>query len=338
MELDFLWWIVAALLGSYVFIFWFVKRVNEWYYHVGKLGETACHLPPRDMGWPFLGNMLPLFKTLRSCSPNTFIYSLVSRYGKTGIYKAHMFGSPSIIVCTPEICRRVLTNDEHFTIGYPKSVYLLSGRRSLHAISNVEHRRLRRLIGSPIKGHEALTMYIKPTDDIVINSLDEWASLNEPFEFYTEIKRATFKIKTQLCMGSIKDSTLWTLQNLHADYRKGLMSMAINIPGFAFHKALKKNRQRSKIHKIDPDLQQQCPEPRTQRVRRESRVASWKPLKRGNLQGESVETEEATMLEHREEEAAMWDAEGFKYEASSISFEDPPFLYCFLELRALNHM
>ncbi len=150
-----------------------------------------------------------------------------------------MVGSPSINVCTPEICRRVLTNDEHFTIGYPKSVYLLSGRRSLHAISNVEHRRLRRLIGSPINGHEALTMYIKPTEDIVINSLDEWASMNEPFEFYTKIKRATFKIKTQLCMGSIKDSTLWTIQNLHADYRKGLMSMAINIPGFAFHKALK---------------------------------------------------------------------------------------------------
>ena len=60
-----------------------------------------------------------------------------------------------------------------------------------------------------------------------------------------------------------------------------------------------------------------------------------RPLKRGN---QSVETEEAAMLERREEEAAMWDAEGFKYEASSISSEDPPFLYCFLELRALNHM
>ena len=46
--------------------------------------------------------------------------------------------------------------------------------------------------------------------------------------------------------------------------------------------------------------------------------------------------EEAAMWERREEEAAMWDAEGFKYEASSISSEDPPFLYCFLELRALN--
>ena len=40
-------------------------------------------------------------------------------------------------------------------------------------------------------------------------------------------------------MGSVKDSILWTTHNLYADYRKGLISMAINIPGFAFHKALK---------------------------------------------------------------------------------------------------
>ena len=115
------------------------------------------------------------------------------RYGKTGIYKTRMFGCPSIIVCTPEIFRRVLTNDEHFTVGYPKSTTLLSGRKSLHSVSAVEHRRLRRLIGAPIIGHEALTMYIQHTEDIVINSLDEWASMKQPFELYTEIKRATFK-------------------------------------------------------------------------------------------------------------------------------------------------
>ena len=98
-----------------------------------------------------------------------------------------MFGSPSIIVCSSKICRRVLTNDENFRVGYPKSSYLLSGRRSFHNLSTVEHRRLRRLIAAPINGHEALTMYIKHTEDIVINSLDEWASMNEPSEFHKEI-------------------------------------------------------------------------------------------------------------------------------------------------------
>ncbi|KAM3753049.1 hypothetical protein ACB098_03G064600 [Castanea mollissima] len=246
MELDFLWLIVSALLGCYVFIFWFLKRVNEWYY-VGMVRKSTYRLPPGDMGWPFLGNMLPLFKSIRSADANSFIYNLVSRYGNTGIYKTHMFGCPSIIVCRPEICRRVLTNDEHFTLGYPKSTNLLGGRISLHSVSNEEHKRLRRLIASPINGHEALTMYIQHTEDIAIDSFDEWASMKQPFEFYTEIKKATFKIMTHIFMGSVSDSTLWTTHNLYADYRKGLMSMAINIPGFAFHKALKARKKMVKV-------------------------------------------------------------------------------------------
>ena len=78
MELDFLWMIVSALLGCYVFIFWFLRRVNEWYY-VGMVGKSTYRLPPGDMGWPFLGNMLPLFKSIRSADTNSFIYSLISR-------------------------------------------------------------------------------------------------------------------------------------------------------------------------------------------------------------------------------------------------------------------
>ena len=78
MKLDFLWLIVSALLGCYVFIFWFLRRVNEWYY-VGMVGKSTYHLPPGDMGWPFLGNMLPLFKSIRSADTNSFIYGLISR-------------------------------------------------------------------------------------------------------------------------------------------------------------------------------------------------------------------------------------------------------------------
>ena len=85
MELDFLWFIVAVLLGCYVFIFWFLKRVSEWYY-AAMVGETTCRLPPGDMGWPLLGNMLSLFRTLRSAHPNSFNYNLVSRSVGLSLY------------------------------------------------------------------------------------------------------------------------------------------------------------------------------------------------------------------------------------------------------------
>jgi ent-kaurenoic acid hydroxylase len=73
----------------------------------------------------------------------------------------------------------------------------------------------------------------------VINSLEEFGSMNKPFEFFTEMKMVTFKVVTHIFMGSVTDSTFWTTHNLFNDYRQGLMSMAIDIPGFAFHKAFK---------------------------------------------------------------------------------------------------
>jgi hypothetical protein len=78
MELNFVWLIVATFLCGWAFVFWFLKRVNEWYY-VGRVGEMANSLPPGDMGWPFLGNMLSVMKCLRAGDPNSFINNLVSR-------------------------------------------------------------------------------------------------------------------------------------------------------------------------------------------------------------------------------------------------------------------
>ncbi|KAG2685849.1 hypothetical protein I3760_10G144900 [Carya illinoinensis] len=247
MELDVLRTIAGALLlGGWVFVFWFVKRVNEWYY-VGRLGEMACTLPPGDLGLPFIGNMLSLFTSLRSGDPNSFIQSLVSRYGKTGIYKTHLFGCPSIIVCRPELCRRVLTNDELFKLGYPKSTYLISGRKSLHNVTSAEHARLRRLISAPINGHESLSMYIPLIEEAVVNSLDEWASMQQPFQLYTEMKTATFKVMAHIFMGSVNNSTFWTKEDLFGDYMKGIVSMVINLPGFAFHKALQARKELVKV-------------------------------------------------------------------------------------------
>lgn len=79
-------------------------------------------------------------------------------------------------------------------------------------------------------------MYIEHIEDIVINSLDEFASMNKPFEFFTEMKIVTFKVMTHIFMGSVSDSTFWTTHNLFYDFRQGLMSTAIDIPGFAFIK------------------------------------------------------------------------------------------------------
>jgi ent-kaurenoic acid hydroxylase len=151
-----------------------------------------------------------------------------------------MYGNPSIIVTKPETCRRVLMDDARFKQGWPKSTCTLMGRKSFMGLSDEEHKRLRRVTAAPINGHKALSMYKEYITDVVVNSLDEWATAERPIEFLSEIRKITFKIIMHIFLGSEIDPVLMkALEEEYANLNQGLRSMAIDLPGFAYHKALK---------------------------------------------------------------------------------------------------
>lgn len=150
-----------------------------------------------------------------------------------------MFGKPSVIVCSPEMCRRVLADDENFRLGYPESTQVLIGKRSFHHVSTTEHKHLRRITAALLNGSEALSRYIKNTEEIMIASLDEWASMNKPIEFFTEMKHATFDVILEICLGAGNHPHKKKIMKLFSDATRGLNSLAINFPGFAYHKAVK---------------------------------------------------------------------------------------------------
>ncbi|WJX10378.1 ent-kaurenoic acid monooxygenase [Trifolium repens] len=137
-------WTFATLLACYFCVNNFVWRLNEWYYNM-KLRKKQYPLPPGHLGWPFIGNMLAFVKDFKYGHPNSFINNLISRYGRTGIYKSHLFGSPSIIICDADMCRRVLMDDETFKIGYPKSTIEMTRCKSLWSSSREELKRFKQL-------------------------------------------------------------------------------------------------------------------------------------------------------------------------------------------------
>ncbi|KAI4357134.1 hypothetical protein L6164_001101 [Bauhinia variegata] len=241
MELDWLPVSAAFLLGSYAFVFKFLRKANGWYYEF-KLGQKENPLPPGDMGWPLVGNLFAFTKAFKFGDPDSFINNLMSRYGKTGIYKTHLFGNPTIIVCTPEMCRRVLTDDQHFRLGYPKASMTLAGTL-LRTDSPEEHKRLRRLTTAPIVGHNALAVYVDFVEDIIVNSLEEWASMNHPIDLLKEMKEITFKVIVGIFSGSDTNSVIAKIGYLFTILVNAIMSLPINIPGFTFHKALQARKK-----------------------------------------------------------------------------------------------
>ncbi|GAA0143712.1 oxygenase [Lithospermum erythrorhizon] len=244
MDLKCDWNALLVILGFFVVIKWVLKSINLWYYENYKLGgdKKNCKLPPGDMGWPLIGNMWSFLLAFWSTNPDSFISTLVTRYGPKGVYKSLMFGSPSVIVTTPEACKKALTDDEAFKPGWPKSTMELIGRKSFVSITYEEHKRLRKITAAPVNGHEALSMYTKYIEQIVISTLEKWSSMVK-IEFLTEMRRVTFKIIMYIFLSSESEHVMEALEREYTTLNYGVRAMAINIPGFAYYKALKARKK-----------------------------------------------------------------------------------------------
>ncbi|XP_062073693.1 ent-kaurenoic acid oxidase 2-like [Humulus lupulus] len=246
MELNFGFWVFSALIGGLVALILILKRANEWY-HVSMVAGRQCSLPPGDMGWPLIGNMWSFLIAFKFGHPDSFISNFISRYGRTGIYKAYLFGSPTIIVTAPETCRPVLMDDAQFKQGWPKSTSQLLGRKSFLGLSAEEHKFLRRLTAAPISGQKALSVYHEFMKDVIVTSLGNLSKAERSFEFLTEIRKITFQIIMHVFLSCESGPVIEIMEKEYAKLNYGLRAMAINLPGFAYHKALKARKNLMKI-------------------------------------------------------------------------------------------
>lgn len=130
-------------------------------------------------------------------------------------------------------------DDAQFKPGWPKSTFQLLGRKSFLGLSAEEHKRLRRLTAAPISGQKALSVYHEFMKDVIVSSLDELAEAERPIEFLTEIRKITFKIIMYIFLSCERGPIIDRMEEEYDKLNYGLRAMAINFPGFAYHKALK---------------------------------------------------------------------------------------------------
>ncbi|XP_056174409.1 ent-kaurenoic acid oxidase-like [Syzygium oleosum] len=186
--------VVAALVCGCGLVFALLKRVNEWVYGSSLGRQRASLLPPGHMGWPLIDRMWTFFRAFNNGRPDSFLDSFISRFGRTCIYRTFLYGCPSIIVSNPEMCKRVLTNDQHSVPGYRKATKKIFGNRSFHGISLPEHKRLRHLTVAPINGMEVLSLFVGKIEDILVTTMARWAELGRPIPLMNEMNKVTYKV------------------------------------------------------------------------------------------------------------------------------------------------
>ncbi|XP_060211152.1 beta-amyrin 11-oxidase-like [Lycium barbarum] len=209
-----------------------LKNVNGWFYTI-KFSSRKYRLPPGDMGWPFIGNMILFFKSFKSTgNPCSFVSYFVTRFGPVGMYKAYMFGSPSIIVTKPEICKKIFMDDDNFDRGKSSSV---------GTASNQEDKRLRRITTAHIRTHGSLSFYFDCINEIVKNSLEKFAAKEEPIYLFSELKKPAFEVLMLILIGGyqVSQQLLDVVFEETAILIRGFHGLPINIPGFAYNRAMK---------------------------------------------------------------------------------------------------
>ncbi|KAL6178115.1 hypothetical protein ACLB2K_049634 [Fragaria x ananassa] len=212
---------MALVLGGFPFfglLLWWWNKL--WYVHPLKMRQspTGAMLPPGVMGFRFIGEML------------TFLWY----GGGVGMYRTHLFGSPSIITCFPAVNKYVLQSDDIFTSEWPNVD--LMGPTSLVSVSGKSHTRVRSYVTNVINRPDALRRIALLVQPRIIAALESWAQKGR-IKAFDEANKLSFENIGQLFISMDPGPLLDTIDNLFTGLLKGVRAQPINIPGFAYHHA-----------------------------------------------------------------------------------------------------
>lgn len=213
-----------------------------------RSSEGGAKLPPGYMGFPIIGEMFTFlwyFKFLRR--PDDYINSKRQKHGDgIGMYRTHLFGYPSVIVFSPAANKFVFRDEESFILEWPNAE--LVGKNSLSTVHGKAHARIRSLVSRSLNQPDALrriAIFVQPR---IISALKSWSE-RRTINSYKEIKKITLQ-NIGMYFASFESSpTIDKLDQYFDGLVAGVRSYRLNIPGFAYHRALQCRKKAVAIFK-----------------------------------------------------------------------------------------
>ncbi|KAJ0113604.1 hypothetical protein Patl1_02881 [Pistacia atlantica] len=174
--------------------------------------QEPKNLPPGSMGWPLCGETLAFLRPHRSNSMGSFIQKHCSRYGK--VFKSHLFGSPAIVSCDPELNLFILQNEEKlFQANYPKALFITASKSA--------------------------PLFFLLVEKLTVSMMDSWKDRKE-IAFCKEAKKFTLNLMVKHLLSIDPEEPLaFKILEDFETYMKGFVSLPIYIPGTAYARAVK---------------------------------------------------------------------------------------------------
>lgn len=234
------WVVLPALVGlGYMILCHYLPFIRE-----------MKKAPYGSMGWPVVGETLAFLKPHLSNRRGNFLDDRCRRYGK--VFKSHLFGSPTIVSCDPELNAFVLQNENRlFECSYPKAIHGILGNSSLLVVVGDVHKRLRAHILNLVNTVKSKDEYLADIERNALLVINSWKD-KQTVIFCEETRKFTFNIIVKQLLNLTPENPL-TVRILHdfGTFMKGLVAVPINIPGTPYAKALQaKQRILSSVQNI----------------------------------------------------------------------------------------
>ncbi|CAM6083319.1 unnamed protein product [Calypogeia fissa] len=234
---------LSIVLALTVSTFWILQA------HMAKKRKANCGLlfPPGRVDLPyFIWDTLAFVRCHSTNELKTFFDQKVAKYGP--IFKMSIMGDTIVLLDPPAGNKFLLGSSEYKLVrkGYPKSMANLTVINSMLTIDEETQKVVRRQLLSKFFGPESLLRYVGKMERNVLDHLQKhWLGKEETGEeicTQSLITTFTFRLIAELCFGlneKHKSAEIEKLAHVFQEWSDGMLSFPINLPGFAFHRALK---------------------------------------------------------------------------------------------------
>ncbi|XP_050260352.1 cucurbitadienol 11-hydroxylase-like [Quercus robur] len=222
-----------------VLVIYFTYWLNKW-------SNPRCNgvLPPGSMGLPLIGETLQLIVPSYSLDLHPFIKKRAQRYGP--IFRTSVAGRPIVISVDPEFNHYIVKQEgklvELWYMDSFSSLFSMEGESRTTALG-VIHKYVRSIILDHF-GTEPLKEKLLPQIEVFVSkTLETWSTQSS-----VEVKHAAsimvFDFSTKSIMFSYDaEKSPMKLSEKLINVAGGFMSFPLNIPGFAYHKSLKDQKE-----------------------------------------------------------------------------------------------
>ncbi|XP_015069358.1 abietadienol/abietadienal oxidase [Solanum pennellii] len=222
--------LIIITLFSLIFIIKYYKKSKS------QNGNTK-KFPPGRRGWPIIGDSFNWYNAVASSHPPCFVEQQVQKYGK--IFSCSLHGKWAVVSVDPVFNKFVMQNEgKLFQSSYPKSFRDLVGKNGIITAQGEQQRKLHSIASNMMRLDKLKFHFLNDIQRVIQETLHNFQH-NEVILLQDVCRKLAINLMVNQLLGVSSESEVNEMAQLFSDFVDGCLSVPINMPGFAYHTAMK---------------------------------------------------------------------------------------------------